>query len=1075
MIWLRIVLGIVGIGVLWAGVVLGRIMAEGQVAWVRRMRVLIVALATYGSMTFFGAAIAGVSVHDAFYPAGILHVLPFVLQGAFIGGFVILPLGCIASIIRLGIPRFREQAPRPIWFQAVALTTCLALLITSLEFGIGEKRLTPEQRIALLDKSLRALEDGERGMPRDRWDPNYVLSKVGRNPQALFEWVRDNTCWIPYRGELRGPIGVLMDRQGNSLDRALLLATLLQRGGQEVRLAHGHLSQEQAEKLLPRLIDRRAGLPMPEENELADFQQIARQYQLGQLLAENTIRDQVQLVDALYSELDNRVSDQSARLLTFLQRPEQRTLYVKRFEDAVESLRDHWWVQRYEAGSWMDLDTLDEDSDTGKAATSAEHTPDTDHLPQELRHEVEVRVIAEQWTDGTLSHQSILHNVLRPAELYGQPIVLQFWPAAWPATVSPDPNSKYGLKGIALEQESWIAALLVNEDTVAHAMISTHSGPTAAVSANPLSGLASAFENSMQLGRSNASSTELTAVWIEYEIRAPGTAPRTIRRTIFDLLNSGSRSASLVPRPVIDEKQKLQRSLALMMRTEILPVTNEIAPEFVTHLAAQTMSKNRELMQTAIRLFSAKSMPADADIKRALGNSTSPVSPLYTLAVMRTGWGQDDIVIDRLNILTRHQYPEFKGGRFRSRDDVDIVANDVGVSLTEIDAFSARVKSGVRDTNAEALISLPAAVAENTGEAFELSHDWTSLLPQMKDAVASLALSRDIRSQVASELTAGNAIVAPSRPVSIAGQPFVGWWRIDPQTGTTLGVDNRGWGDAGVDYGLILRSVATFWNTFIWEYTACQAISAAGPMIKYLATPRTSDTIGRVPEEMQNIVSNSIGASNGQCVMGAIAAGALATLPIILLTVKYSRIPRRMVPIRRFAREAEVGAEARNVSRANGFEETQAFERQLPPADSPYTKSPARLRPQSKIKAPPGKGPYQYEFDPDTLQWMRDNPDHPLTVTLGKTEWYEQANAAAKGAYNKAIAAGIKDSGARQASYEVYKAYFRHFRGNVLSTGGLSELPTGQGGSTVALILSAALVAFIPETRPSSDQPNGSF
>src|ERR1051325_8182690 len=74
---------------------------------------------------------------------------------------------------------------------------------------------TAEQRVQALDRSLHALEDGEREMARDTWDPDYVVSMVGRNPQALFAWVRDNTYWIPYRGELRGAVGVLMDRQGN--------------------------------------------------------------------------------------------------------------------------------------------------------------------------------------------------------------------------------------------------------------------------------------------------------------------------------------------------------------------------------------------------------------------------------------------------------------------------------------------------------------------------------------------------------------------------------------------------------------------------------------------------------------------------------------------------------------------------------------------------------------------------------------------------------------------------------------------------------------------------------------------
>ena len=76
-----------------------------------------------------------------------------------------------------------------------------------------------------------------RDAPRDRWDPAYVVKALGRNPDTLFAWVRENTTWIPYRGVLRGPMGVLMDRQGNSLDRATLLAALLVEAGHEARLA----------------------------------------------------------------------------------------------------------------------------------------------------------------------------------------------------------------------------------------------------------------------------------------------------------------------------------------------------------------------------------------------------------------------------------------------------------------------------------------------------------------------------------------------------------------------------------------------------------------------------------------------------------------------------------------------------------------------------------------------------------------------------------------------------------------------------------------------------------------------
>ena len=48
------------------------------------------------------------------------------------------------------------------------------------------------------------------------------------DPQKMLDWVRDNTRLVPYEGSLRGALGVLMDRNGNSLDRSILLARLLE-------------------------------------------------------------------------------------------------------------------------------------------------------------------------------------------------------------------------------------------------------------------------------------------------------------------------------------------------------------------------------------------------------------------------------------------------------------------------------------------------------------------------------------------------------------------------------------------------------------------------------------------------------------------------------------------------------------------------------------------------------------------------------------------------------------------------------------------------------------------------------
>src|SRR5205823_9124665 len=120
----------------------------------------------------------------------------------------------------------------------------------------AKKELTAEDLKKMADemeRAFKALEAAEKEIPRDTFDPKAIVDKVGRDPVKLFEWVRDKTYWVPYQGCLRGPTGVLMDRLGSSLDRALLLAELLRAAGHQVRLAHAELSKEQSKELLPKL------------------------------------------------------------------------------------------------------------------------------------------------------------------------------------------------------------------------------------------------------------------------------------------------------------------------------------------------------------------------------------------------------------------------------------------------------------------------------------------------------------------------------------------------------------------------------------------------------------------------------------------------------------------------------------------------------------------------------------------------------------------------------------------------------------------------------------------------------
>jgi hypothetical protein len=177
-------------------------------------------------------------------------------------------------------------------------------------------------RLAALDSSFRALHDGDSLTPRDRWDPEYVVRVVGRQPEQLYVWVAENTDWVPYLGALRGPVGVLMDRQANSLDRVLLLARLLEIAGHPVRLAHGQLTEEEAAAVLPTLVAVAAQPSGAMTNaDLADpagVTPVAARYALDVGAISEHLRAQRDGVDRLREELDAWVRDQSERLLPAL-------------------------------------------------------------------------------------------------------------------------------------------------------------------------------------------------------------------------------------------------------------------------------------------------------------------------------------------------------------------------------------------------------------------------------------------------------------------------------------------------------------------------------------------------------------------------------------------------------------------------------------------------------------------------------------------------------------------------------------------------------------------------------------
>ena len=768
--------------------------------------------------------------------------------------------------------------------------------------------MSSEARLAMLEKSLRAVEDGVRDAPRDRWDPAYVVQQIGRDPDSLAAWARESTSWIPYRGVLRGPVGVLMDRQGNSLDRAMLLAALLAEAGHEARLAHAELPVQRTMELLPELVAHRSTNALDElayiASDSARVAELAGRYDLDGPRTKRVFAGYETGTTRLFAELDRRVPEQAARLISSIPAPQPVAEWFTRRDSALSALSNHWWVQVRKAESWVDLDLID------AAAPGASIAPLETVSPSEvapaLHHAIRIRVIAERVAGGRLIEEPTLTHTIKPSELIGQPVVLQFWPAAWPNRAPVVEDLNRSTRQIAAAQDTWTAALVIGNDVVASGGLPAEGRSPAAKASAPapgFGGLGGAISQGLGGREAPATSNQdslLTAVWIEYRVEVPGREPRVVRRTVLDLIGEAARQA-WVPRVlVLSDAQRLTRALSLMMRTEILPVVSALAPEFVLHLHGRSLLSNADLL----RAVTHESFGSDQHTVDSLLRLAEPaVSPLYALSILRHDAIGQAAFVDRPAILTRHQYPRAEGEGLALEDATDIVANEVGIALTESDGFAARLEQGVWDTNLEAFLAGSRASA-NTALAYAASDDWLTLAAGQRSRTPP-GISPDAAALLTRDLESGYTVVAPSAAIPLEGEAFDGWWRIDPATGDALGIAGTGWGQGAPDYTMHLAAFVEMAKPFVFAYALCQYIPQAANSLNILGSEfwrmGLSPSWTSRPEEGKDFEDVAV-ENNRMCVIEAILAGFVATAPLLARTMMLRT-------------EAELSAEARYARR----------------------------------------------------------------------------------------------------------------------------------------------------------------
>lgn len=395
--------GIVAAGIVLAGAILWRLAGEHRGRW------LVAALTAYGAIAFAHATLRGLPLRDVLAGHGLLQVLPRVLQGAFVGAFVVLPLGWIVAVIRAGIPRFREGSPGRTTYQAVALTTCLGVVGASMPHSPRDHSAEPHGEMAppappdqtdiTLGDVVRGVERTSARIHRVDWDVDARADALEPGLASTFEFVRDRIRYEAYAGVLRGASGTYTERAGNAADRALLLARLLERHGFAVRFAIGHLADPDRARLWLRIFEPRprSGQPSPgvDRTQPGDMG-------LDQRILARTEHD--------YAAVRRAIGD---RL---------RPVTTPTREQVLSEMDPHVWVEARVDDRWIDLDPSFSDAVVGNAPATLERT--VEQLPADMFQRTRLLVIGEYQTAAGIARSTLLDITRKTVDLVDQQVFL---------------------------------------------------------------------------------------------------------------------------------------------------------------------------------------------------------------------------------------------------------------------------------------------------------------------------------------------------------------------------------------------------------------------------------------------------------------------------------------------------------------------------------------------------------------------------------------------------------------------------------------------------------------------------
>lgn len=589
-------------------------------------------------------------------------------------------------------------------------------------------------------------------------DPTHFATALEKDPVRIFEFVRDYIAFEAYAGALRGPRGTLMAMAGNSIDRALLLGSLLEHAGHRIRYARGTLPEGDARDLVTSMW----GKPPVQPPQAGDDPPPALKTASETLLA--TVSREYKMIR---DQLKNR---------SFAGAGEP----APTVNQLTEQAREHYWVQWMKDGGWTDLDPSFADAAPGQ--TYAQRADTVDVLPETLYHRIAIRLRIEENDNGTVSNRQILTFEAKAADLSGVDVIFGHQPENWQGP----PKSLADALASAIADTGRVKPVLLMGQQVVMGDVFQSKIKTGGLGGIPF-----------LLG---GAGPVATAEYLDIDFASPGGHRETVTREIFDIVGQARRREG---RNLTAEEARVRATEAKAVDVtqgifSLLFTTGRLEWDHFSDVIEDAPSDEGENVDidAVLRAINVTFVAASDALLRQVGRSDRAIVRFYP--------DSPRVIISELSGLAGK--PPRVALDLR-RDHVRAVA----IGLNAEDVVAAHIFRGVVEGTLERVL-LEYAMADAPEGLLKPVISTSGLLEQAQaervpllllpdqDARLDDKLPEDSRARLREEASRGNLTLVPQRAILVAGAARLAWWRIHPQSGETTAVTDEGLHQVVVEY-----------------------------------------------------------------------------------------------------------------------------------------------------------------------------------------------------------------------------------------------------------------------------------